>query len=1112
MKIAMLIYMLLVLSLAGNTQIWEDFSDGDFHSDYVWSGTDSDFVVNMQKQLQLYKNTAGISYLSTYVTYASVDTFVWEFWYKLDFDPSSNNQFRFYLNANQPDLSSTSLKACYIQIGENGQQDAIRLYQQNGLSHTLIGSGTAGSIASSVHPKRIRVVRTASGLIFISLAHTGASFFQYEFQAVLTDSLYPYLGIWVKNTQSQSQHFYFDDIIVSPFSPDTTAPRLIHARASGNKKVSLQFNEALSWVEAHSLQNYIYAGNYFPIQIDLNPDRDMVELTYPDNWLDHENISIHLKNIADTAGNYMADTSLQLTYYQPQAYDLIISEFLADPTPTIGLPNTEFVEIYNRMNYPIECSAYKLCVNQNCIKLPAYSIAPKSYGLIIPENYINYFPGLPILPVSTLPTITNGGAVIEIRDTGNFSIHKIEFSTTWYKDPMKDDGGFTLEKINPDELCGTEDQYLASKSYTGGTPGYVNSVHDSSLIPFRFRYILIDAQKILFIFNKRFTSSDWNVQDFKSQNQPIFQSLHFLSDDSILAEWIYPLAQNQSLHLSVEFNGLDCASMPLQLDTQLYIQNYEAKYGDLIISEIMANPSGNTNYPFEFIEIYNASSLTLELDQFALHINSSSYALPQYHISPGEFVVICGQLNPIPPFLYCKLPSLSNENGIYNLIHLNGQIIHHAQYRNSYFEDALKKNGGYSLELTDLNAICQQKNNWSASTDPKGASPAEANSHSTQLEPVASPKAIYRGIQQDSIILYFDQAINPTYIQEAEIQTSQGKLDGEWISDQGNLKKVYFRSQQGIPWGQTLEISQLKNCETGEISATEIRLPQKSAPSQKGIQINEILFHPESGKSKYVEFLNTGEESVNIETLYLGRYDTLLSMYTSGSKPFPENLWLLPGEIICLSIDPEEVSDSYIGANPSRILYSDKVDLPGSSGGILRIQNSKNEEVDIAAVMPEWHSIFLTEKKGVALERIGLKREGLSRYSWLSAAANMGYGTPGNENSQWGNFSEAEKILELNTPIFSPDMDGYMDWVEIRGKMPESGLRASLFIINESGQIIRSLMQNEICGSELSFIWDGGNSLGQKVPIGIYKIYLKALNATGKSWQDYKAIVVAVKK
>ena len=124
----------------------DDFSDGDFTNNPIWVGTTTQFRVNASNELQLHSTGTDTAYLSTAANLQGTAT--WEFSVRMAFSPSSNNYARIYLQANHSDLKG-AINGYYIQIGERGATDALKLYRQDGVSYSLIMTGTSAGVASS---------------------------------------------------------------------------------------------------------------------------------------------------------------------------------------------------------------------------------------------------------------------------------------------------------------------------------------------------------------------------------------------------------------------------------------------------------------------------------------------------------------------------------------------------------------------------------------------------------------------------------------------------------------------------------------------------------------------------------------------------------------------------------------------------------------------------------------------------------------------------------------------------------------------------------------------------------------------------------------------------
>ena len=143
------------------SQVADDFSDNDFLNNPAWNGSLNDFIVNSNQEVQLNNSVASTSYLSIPHNLSSIDNIEWRIWTKQGFSPSSGNNGRIYLTSDNADLTSTQ-NGYYIQLGESGSTDALRLFKMESGTSSLLCSGADGQIASSFEVG-IKVVRTASG-------------------------------------------------------------------------------------------------------------------------------------------------------------------------------------------------------------------------------------------------------------------------------------------------------------------------------------------------------------------------------------------------------------------------------------------------------------------------------------------------------------------------------------------------------------------------------------------------------------------------------------------------------------------------------------------------------------------------------------------------------------------------------------------------------------------------------------------------------------------------------------------------------------------------------------------------------------------------------------
>ena len=182
------ITLLLILLFPFSTfaQITDDFSDGDFTANPVWSGDVGEFIVNASHQLQLNSSGTNVSYLSSALNLATLDSSEWRCFVRQGFSPSSSNYGRIYLTSDQSNLEG-ALNGYYLQLGESLSADAVELFKQTGGISTSVARCTNGAIANSFSIG-IKVTRSNSALWKIYIDYGGGT--NYILDATGTDATY----------------------------------------------------------------------------------------------------------------------------------------------------------------------------------------------------------------------------------------------------------------------------------------------------------------------------------------------------------------------------------------------------------------------------------------------------------------------------------------------------------------------------------------------------------------------------------------------------------------------------------------------------------------------------------------------------------------------------------------------------------------------------------------------------------------------------------------------------------------------------------------------------------------------------------------------------------
>ena len=82
---------------------------------------------------------------------------------------------------------------------------------------------------------------------------------------------------------------------------------------------------------------------------------------------------------------------LSQTHSEPNRYDITISEIMAKPTPEIGLPAVEYIELHNRLPHPCTLHGWRLKLGNTVKALPDMTIDSCGYAVLIAQKNLEDF-------------------------------------------------------------------------------------------------------------------------------------------------------------------------------------------------------------------------------------------------------------------------------------------------------------------------------------------------------------------------------------------------------------------------------------------------------------------------------------------------------------------------------------------------------------------------------------------------------------------------------------------------------------------------------------------------------------------------------------------------
>ena len=787
----------------------------------------------------------------------------------------------------------------------------------------------------------------------------------------------------------------------------------------------------------------------------------------------------------------------------PNVRSVVINELYADPTPSNGLPDAEYIELFNTDSIPFELSGWKLVNSTTEKTLPSYLLNPNEYVILCDANNTSWFPNS--IGIVSLTALTNSADSLTLLDLNNNTIDIVSYRDDWYNSSEKSDGGWSLEQINPFKICSGKFNWSASSHTQGGTPGIQNSIFNNSPDtegPLLLSWDLNQSNQVTLTFNE---SIDNTISsNFICTNTQI-SNVQFSESNTVVVITFNANLQPETFYTLSQSALADCDGNISNFSIEIY-QGKTPEFGDLIFTEILADPDPVVQgIPSEFIEVFNKSSHTLELH--GLSINScvfegSQLLLPNEYLVLGDVTESLSFLSVSNKLLIPSFPTLTNS-GMLLKLSMNGMHLDSLRYSIDWFNNIFKANGGWSLELVNPNLPCSNGNNWKPCEFEMGNTPAFQNSVFSTSPDTLAPELLYISLEDSTAALHFNEpvTIHGDLFQEENLVgnfTVENPFTQLILNVSALLNSEIF----------TYTLHGISDC-SGNSTFLSFEWGYPENASSENLVINEILFNPFINGSDFVEVLNTSSNAVCIQNLSIA--NGYLNTGSESETATLEGRIILPHQHFVFTEDGTDLIALYSNTHPLNILCVNDLPSFNDSDGSCILYSYQNEMIDELNYDEFMHFQLLNSFEGVSLERLSPALPTSQVSNWHSASESSGFATPGAENSQSLSIENMSGVFELSTSIFSPDNDGMDDVIQFHFSEMKSGCVGNLTIYNERGIRVKRLVRNEYLGPEGNAIWDGLSDNGEALAIGIYIATFEAFNEDGMQ-VNYKRDFILARK
>jgi Lamin Tail Domain len=557
----------------------------------------------------------------------------------------------------------------------------------------------------------------------------------------------------------------------------------------------------------------------------------------------------------------------------------------------------------------------------------------------------------------------------------------------------------------------------------------------------------------------------------------------------------------------------------------------QVKPYDILITEIMARPSEKQKLPnAEFIEIYNRTNGVIYLDKWEIvngdNIKSKNKKKLRFKaLKPKAYLIICDTKKGKDFSVYGdtmtidSLFSLGNTKDKIFLKNEIGLVIDAVDYDKLDYQDAKKSLGGYSLERINYNAPCDF-NNWKATNNVDGGSPGKENTV-IKLGVDSFPQIEHYYYKDKTLKIRFDRSMYRLGLKDTSSFFSR-----DLLSQIDSLKvDSLFYNEYEITFKSTLKDtnryrftikSNLSNCDTqpklpkmpitlAKNDTLWIKKSESISETKSEIIINEVLINPESGGSRYLELYNRSNKAIDVSGFSIS--DDTIKVRDNFS-----DFVILPDSFLIVADNPVAVQKRYKVSHLNRSFLKYKLPTWNENKGRIYLYSKNDKPLDSLFYTKSFHNPLLASTDGVALERINPNEPTNVKSNWQSAAATVGYGTPAYKNSQFlveggpSVFLASDDVFTIPKPTFSPDDDGFEDYLLLEYELDKTGAFAKVSVFDVKGHLVKKWMDNEPLSTKGALKWEGNTDENIKAPIGIYIVYIELILPTGEVQRFKKTI------
>ena len=567
-------------------------------------------------------------------------------------------------------------------------------------------------------------------------------------------------------------------------------------------------------------------------------------------------------------------------------------------------------------------------------------------------------------------------------------------------------------------------------------------------------------------------------------------------------------------------NLIDIHNITTNTEKSFFIDNFD--YGDIVFNEIMFRPDPVVGLPSrKYIELYNRTQYSINLNGWKILYGANGEArIAADSIAANSYSIICTSSSVADLLEYGKVisavsfPSLTFAGQNLQLIDNENNVISAVDYLPDWHSNEDKTAGGWSLEKIDFNNLSELPTNWKSSNDPRGGTPGTVNSVLAVNQDNQPPELLeWKIIGNNALQLLFNKPINTEIAAQNHIYFVDRNIGipANVITEYNSVTLVFVDTIEVNLVYNLLIDNTFSDLAQNNLVDFNLQFGRMYKPQTGDIIINEVLFNPAPNGVEFVEIYNRSQKNIDIKDLYLASRNRTTGQLQNVYQVSKKSGFLMPENFAVMTTNSEIVQQQYFVQNPEAIIQMERLPTYANADGTVVVLDEWQNIIDEFSYNEKMHFRFLSNVKGVSLERKDYDAPTNDSNNWHSASSDVGYATPTYKNSQ-AEYQSESYGFQVSPQTFSPDNSGIDDELTISYNMPEAGYVANIKIYDSHGRWVCNLQNNALLGTQGSFTWTGRDSKQNKVNVGVYIVYIEYFNLQGTVIKEKKTCVVGERK